>query len=329
MKINMINHSIKWPTFILFFIYSFCTFAFAQSYPNKAIRLVVPYAPGGGLDLFNRPMSIKLSELIGQPVVIDNKAGASGVIGADVVAKSTADGYTILTSFSSQILQPFVLKSVPFDNQRDFTPILEAARAPIVIVVNPSLPVHNMAELIAYAKNNPGKVGYVTAGTNTSQHLTGIMLEKITGTPLIHISYKGGGPALTDLLGGQVQMGILVLGPIMQHIQAGKLRALAVIESIRAKAAPNVPTLEESGFGGATMPDTWIGYFAPKGLSSAQTKQINLWIQQATQSPDVRSKLEAAGYEVMGGTPEQFKEKINLTNDHYKRLVSLAGLQAQ
>ena len=180
-----------------------CSFAHSQNYPSKAIRLVVPYAPGGGLDVFNRPMSIKLSELISQPVVIDNKAGASGVIGADVVAKSPADGYTLLTAFSSQILQPFVLKNVPFDNQKDFTPILEAARAPIVIVVNPSLPVYSMAELINYAKNNPGKVGYVTAGTNTSQHLTGLMLEKITGTPLIHISYTGGGPALTDLLGPQ------------------------------------------------------------------------------------------------------------------------------
>jgi tripartite-type tricarboxylate transporter receptor subunit TctC len=306
-----------------------CSFAHSQNYPSKAIRLVVPYAPGGGLDVFNRPMSIKLSELISQPVVIDNKAGASGVIGADVVAKSPADGYTLLTAFSSQILQPFVLKNVPFDNQKDFTPILEAARAPIVIVVNPSLPVYSMAELINYEKNNPGKVGYVTAGTNTSQHLTGLMLEKITGTPLIHISYKGGGPALTDLLGGQVQMGILVLGPIMQQIQAGKLRPLAVIESTRAKAAPNVPTLEEAGFGGATMPDTWIGYFGPKGLSSAQTKQINALIQQASQAPEVRSKLESAGYEVMGGTPEQFKDKINLTYEHYKRLVALAGLQAQ
>jgi tripartite-type tricarboxylate transporter receptor subunit TctC len=305
------------------------TFSFAQSYPNKSIRLVVPYAPGGGLDVFNRPMSIKLSEIISQPVVIDNKAGASGVIGADVVAKSPADGYTILTAFSSQILQPYVLKNVPFDNQKDFTPILEAARAPIVIVVNPALPVNSMAELIAFAKNNPGKVGYVTAGTNTSQHLTGLMLEKTTGAELIHISYKGGGPALNDLLGGQVQMGILVLGPIMQHIQAGKLRPLAVIESTRAKAAPNVPTLEEAGFGGATMPDTWIGYFAPKGLSNAQTKQINALIQQATHAPEVRSKLESAGYEVVGGTPEQFKEKILQTSEHYKRLVNLANIQPQ
>lgn len=314
---------------ILILYFTCCISTFAQSYPSKSIRLVVPYAPGGGLDVFNRPMSIKLSEIISHPVVIDNKAGASGVIGADVVAKSPADGYTILTAFSSQILQPFVLKNVPFDNQKDFTPILEAARAPIVIVVNPSLPVNNMAELIAYAKNNPGKVGYVTAGTNTSQHLTGLMLEKTTGAELIHVSYKGGGPALNDLLGGQVQMGILVLGPIMQHIQAGKLRPLAVIESTRAKAAPQVPTLEESGFGGATMPDTWIGYFGPRGLSNAQTKQINALIQQATQAPDVRSKLEAAGYEVMGGTPEQFKEKILQTSEHYKRLTSLAGIQPQ
>ena len=301
----------------------------AQNYPSKAVRLVVPYAPGGGLDVFNRPMSIKLAELIGQSVVIENRAGASGVIGADVVAKSAPDGHTILSAFSSQILQPHVLKSVPFDNQRDFTPILEAARAPIAIVVNPALPVQSMKELMAYAKANPGKVGYVTAGSNTSQHLTGLMLEKVTGVQLIHVSYKGGGPALTDLLGGQVQMGILVLGPIMQHVQSGKLRALAVIESSRAKAAPQILTLEEAGFGGATMPDTWIGYFGPRGLSAPITRQLNGWIQQASQANDVRPRLEAAGYEVGGGTPEQFADKIRQTNDNYRRIVAAADIKPE
>jgi tripartite-type tricarboxylate transporter receptor subunit TctC len=303
--------------------------SWAQNYPSKALRLVVPYAPGGGLDVFNRPLSIKLAELMGQSVVIENRAGASGVIGADAVAKSAGDGYTILSAFASQILQPHVLKNVPFDNQRDFTPILEAARAPIAIVVNPALPVQSVKELIAYAKTNPGKVGYVTAGANTSQHLTGIMLEKVTGAQLIHVSYKGGGPALTDLLGGQVQMGILVLGPIMQHVQSGKLRALAVIESSRAKAAPHIPTLEEAGFGGATMPDTWIGYFGPRGLAAPITRQLNGWIQQAAQAPDVRPRLEAAGYEVGGGTPEQFADKIRQTHDNYRRIVAAADIKPE
>ena len=303
--------------------------SWSQNYPSKSVRLVVPYAPGGGLDVFNRPLSIKLAELMGQSVVIENRAGASGVIGADVVAKSLADGHTILSAFSSQILQPHVLKSVPFDNQRDFTPILEAARAPIAVVVNPALPVQSMKELIAYAKANPGKVGYVTAGSNTSQHLTGLMLEKVTGAQLIHVSYKGGGPALTDLLGGQVQMGILVLGPIMQHVQSGKLRALAVIESTRAKAAPQIPTLEDAGFGGATMPDTWIGYFGPRGLGAPITRQLNGWIQQAAQANDVRPRLEAAGYEVGGGTPEQFADKIRQTNDNYRRIVAAADIKPE
>jgi tripartite-type tricarboxylate transporter receptor subunit TctC len=172
-------------------------------------------------------------------------------------------------------------------------------------------------------------VGYVTAGSNTSQHLTGIMLEKVTGVQLIHVSYKGGGPALTDLLGGQVQMGILVLGPIMQHVQSGKLRALAVIESTRAKAAPHIPTLEEAGFGGASMPDTWIGYFGPRGLAAPITRQLNGWIQQAAQAPDVRPRLEAAGYEVGGGTPEQFTDKIRLTNDNYRRIVAAADIKPE
>lgn len=301
----------------------------AQTYPARALRLVVPYAAGGGLDVFNRPVAIKLSESLGQPVVIENRAGASGVIGAEAVAKSAPDGYTLLSAFASQTLQPFVLKNVPFDNERDFTPIIGAARAPIVVVVNPALPVTSMKELIAYAKANPGKVAYVTAGSNTAQHLTGLLLASATGAQFVHVAYKGGAPALNDLLGGQIQMGILVLGPIMPQIQAGRLRALAVIESTRAKAAPQLPTIEEAGFPGVAMADTWIGYFGPRGLPSAITMQLNHQITRAINTPEIRARLETAGYEVTGGTPEQFAAMVAQTIERYRQITAAAGIKPE
>jgi tripartite-type tricarboxylate transporter receptor subunit TctC len=303
--------------------------AFAQAWPVRALRLVVPYAPGGGLDVFNRPVSIRLSELLGQQVIIDNRAGASGVIGAEAVAKAPPDGYTLLSAFASQTLQALVAKNVPFDSERDFTPIIGAARAPIVVVVNPALPVHSMKDLIAYAKANPGKVAYVTAGANTAQHLTGLLLASATGADLVHVAYKGGAPALNDLLGGQIQMGILVLGPISQQIQAGKLRALAVIEATRAKAAPQLPTIEEAGIPGVVMADTWIGYFGPRGLPQALVAQLNTQITRAINTPDIRSRLEAAGYEVTGGTPEQFAETVARTIEIYRRIVTTAGIKPE
>lgn len=301
----------------------------AQAYPARPLRLVVPYAPGGGLDVFNRPVAIRLAELLGQPVVIDNRAGASGVIGAENVAKSAPDGYTLLSAFASQALQPFVLRNVPFDNERDFTPIVAAARAPIVIVVHPSMPVTSMKELVAYARANPGKVAYVTAGSNTAQHLTGLLLASATGAEFTHVAYKGGAPALNDLLAGQIQMGILVLGPISQQIQAGKLRALAVIESTRAKAIPALPTIEESGFPGVFMADTWIGYFGPRGLPASVAGLLNAQINKAITTPETRARLETAGYEITGGTPEQFAETLSRTIGLYRRITTAAGIKPE
>jgi tripartite-type tricarboxylate transporter receptor subunit TctC len=303
--------------------------AFAQAYPTKPIRLIVPYAPGGGLDLFTRPVAAKLAEQLGQPVVVENRAGATGIIGADVVAKSAPDGYTILAAFASQYLQPFVSKNVPFDNLRDFTPIIGAARAPNTIVVNAAVPVGSMKELIDYAKANPGKVSYVTAGANSSQHMSGLRLARDAGIDLTHISYKGGGPALNDLLGGQVQMGILIMGTIMPHVQAGKLKLLAVVEDRRAKGAPNVPTVAEGGVAGYAMPDIWLGFLGPRGLPPEIVNRLNAEIAKATQAPEIRSRLETAGYEVTGNSPAEFADTIAKSVEVYRKITADAGIKPE
>jgi tripartite-type tricarboxylate transporter receptor subunit TctC len=303
---------------------------FAQTYPTKPIRLIVPYAPGGGLDLFTRPVAIKLGEQLGQPIVVENRAGATGIIGADVVAKAAPDGYTILAAFASQYLQPFVSKNVPFDGLRDFTPIIAAARAPNTIVVNSAVPVGSLKDLIDYARANPGKVAYVTAGANSSQHMSGLLLASAAGVDLTHISYKGGGPALNDLLGGQVQMGILIMGTIMPHVQAGKLKLLAVVEDKRAKGAPNVPTVAEGGVPGYAMPDIWLGFLGPRGLPPDIVNRLNTEIRRATNAPEVRSKLEAAGYEVMpDNTPAEFAATIAKSVEVYRKVTSDAGIKPE
>ncbi len=302
--------------------------AHAQTYPVKPVRLVVPYAPGGGSDLFARPLAQKMSELLGQPVIVENRAGATGIIGADHVSKAAPDGYTFLVAFASLYLQPFVSKNVPFDTERDFVPVIAAAKAPNVVVVHPSMPVKSIAELVAWGKANPNKLSYVTAGTGSSQHLTGLFMGKSADFDLTHVAYKGGGPAMNDLLGGQVQMGILIMSTVMPHVEAGKLRALAVSEAVRAKALPNLPTVGES-IPGFAMPDIWIGLLAPRGTPAAIVNRINADANKAIQAPDVKPKLESAGYEVSGNTPAEFAQTIRSSIEQYRKATSIAGVRPE
>ena len=302
--------------------------AIAQDYPNKAVKLIVPYAAGGGIDLFARPVAQSMTETLGHPVIIDNRAGASGLIGAQAVATAPADGYTLLAEFGSQMLLPFVQKDVPFDNLKDFTPIIAAVRVPNVVVVNASLPIHNMKELVAYAKANPGKFTYVTAGTNTSQHLAGLLLGMKANIDILHVPYKGGGPALNDLIGGQVQGGILVLGTVWAHIQAGKLRAIAVVESTRSKSLPNVPTVGEE-VSGYAMPVLWCGLVGPKGLPANVVNRINADAMKAIKNPQIAKVLGDMGYEVTGSTPEQFAQIMKSTAEAYHQITTAAGIKPQ
>jgi len=303
--------------------------ALAQPYPGKPIRLVVPYPPGGGLDLFARPLAQKVTEILGQAVVVENKPGATGVVGAAYVAQQPADGYTLLLAAASQYLQPFVSKNVPFDNARDFTPIISAVNYHNVVVVNAEMPIRSVKELVDHAKANPGKLAYVTAGQNTSQHLAVLLLSHMTGAELLHVSYKGGSPALNDLIGGRVHMGVLVQSTVMPHIKSGKLRPIAVVEAERAKALPEVPTVAQAGLPGYAIPESWLGILGPGGLPRDVVSRVNQATSTAIADPQVRSRVEALGYEVTGSTPEQFQKQIERTVEIYRRIVNTAGIKPE
>jgi tripartite-type tricarboxylate transporter receptor subunit TctC len=292
-----------------------------QSWPNKMIRLVVPYGPGGGADNFARPLAQKLSEQLGQQVIIDNRAGASGLIGSAIVANSPPDGYTLLANFSSLYLAPLFVDKPPYDPEKAFTAISLLATTPQIIVVHPSLPVRTMKELVDYARNNPGKLNYVTAGTGTQQHLTGTMLAATTKTEMTHVAYKGGNQAMTDLLGGQVQMGILVLSTVLPQIQSGKLRAIAVIDAQRSKLFPQFPTVAESGLPDFSMPNTFIGVLGPAGMPPALVQRINNEVQKAAQTPSVRRVLEEAGYEITNVSPQEFSVQGRTIHETFQRMV--------
>jgi tripartite-type tricarboxylate transporter receptor subunit TctC len=304
-------------------------YATAQDYPAKPIRLVVPYAPGGGMDLLMRPLAQRLAQVVGQSVVVDNRAGATGIIGADTVAKAPPDGYTILAAFASHYLQKFVTKNEPYDAVNDFVPVTQVAKSPNMIVLHPAVPAQNVSELVAHAKKQASGISFVTAGTLSSQHVSAMLLSHMTGARFEHIAYKGGGPAMIDLLAGQVTMGLLIMGTVMPQIKAGKLRPIAVVERARAAALPDVPTIGES-VPGYAMPDIWAGFLAPRGTPATVVNRLYKPVQQAIQSPEVQERLEAGGYELLPGvSPEQFAVIIRESVATYRKVAVAAGIKPQ
>src|SRR5437764_10960493 len=233
----------------------------AQDYPNRPIRFIVPYPPGGGTDVVARIMNEALAEALGQPIIIDNRGGAAGNVGTDVAAKAAPDGYTILFTLSSHTINPKLYDKLPFDVERDFVPISLAALSPQILVANPSVPANNIRELIALAKAQPGKLNFASVGTGSPAHIAGELFKLKAGVDIVHVPYKGGGPAVTDTLGGQVQLAFVSIPAALQFVKAGKLKALAVTSDKRSLAAPDIPTIAES------VPDcivnSWYGALAP------------------------------------------------------------------
>lgn len=293
----------------------------AQSWPSRAISLVVPFPAGGTTDVLARAIGLELSKSLGQPVIVESKPGAGATLGADFVAKSKADGHILLMGAVHHTIASSVYKKLPYDFQKDFAPVSTVALVPNVLVVNPTLtPVKSAQELVAYAKAHPGKLAFGSNGNGTAQHLIGSQFEVMGGVNILHVPYKGSGPLTTDLLGGQIAMSFDTMTPVLPHIKAGKLRALAVTTARRSSALPDVPTLDESGMKGFNL-GTWFGILAPAATPREIVAKLNAEVVRIVNSPDFRKKMEEIGAEPIGNTSEQMAKQIKDDTEKYAKLV--------
>lgn len=292
------------------------------AWPTKPVTIVVPFAPGGGTDIGSRIVAQKLSQLWGQSVVIDNRAGAGGNVGLDIVSRAKADGYTLLTgNVGTQSINPTLYKKLNYNPDTAFTPIGLFAELPFVLVATTSLPVSNARELVALAKAQPDKLSYASSGNGGSPHLSGETFKIATGTQILHVPYKGGGAAMTDLISGNVHLLFASVLETSGHIKAGKLKPLAITSKQRVAALPDVPTLEESGIKGAES-GSWIGLLAPAGTPQAIVDKISASLQQVVSMPEVKEQLLAQGAVARGGTPTDFVALIAADRRKYGRIIA-------
>ncbi|MGX5664064.1 MULTISPECIES: tripartite tricarboxylate transporter substrate binding protein [Diaphorobacter] len=297
--------------------------AWAQTWPSRSVSIIVPFPAGGTTDVLARALGQELSKTLGQPVVVENKPGAGATLGADYVAKSKADGYTLLMGAVHHTIATSVYRKLGYDFEKDFAPITTVALVPNVLVVNPQVPAKTVQELLAQAKAQPGKLTYGSNGTGTGQHLIGAQFEGMGGVQLLHVPYKGSGPLTTDLLGGQISMSFDTVTPVLPHIKAGKLRALAVTTAKRSVALPDVPTLEEAGLPGFDM-GTWFGMLAPAGTPKDIVARLNADMVKIIQSPEFRKKMDDIGADPIANTPEQMARQIKDDTARFARLVKEA-----
>jgi tripartite-type tricarboxylate transporter receptor subunit TctC len=301
--------------------------ASAQNYPNHLIRIIAPFAPGGGTDFIARVAAQKLTESLGQPVIVDNRPGAGGVLGADLGAKAAPDGYTFTLIASSYAVNPSLFK-LTFDPINDITPVIQLSQGPFMIVVHPSLPVKTVKELIALAKAKPNQITYASAGTGSSTHLATELFDDLAGIKMIHVPYKGTGPAISDVIAGHVQVLIGSIAPVMQQIKAGRLRAIAVSTPKRIDAAPDVPTVMESGIKDYNV-ILWHGIVGPKSLPRPIVDRINGEANKILQSKEMQDKLAGEGVTAAGGTPEKFAALIKSDITVWERIIRKANIKAE
>jgi tripartite-type tricarboxylate transporter receptor subunit TctC len=301
--------------------------AAAQQYPAKPVRIVVPFAPGGGSDFIARFMAQRLTESLGKQVIVENKPGAGGVLGTEAGIKSPPDGYTLTLIASSYTVNPSVYK-LNFDPVNDITPIIQMSQGPLVVVVRPSLPVKSTQELIALAKAKPGQVNFASSGQGSVIHMATELFQSMAGIKMNHIPYKGTGPALTDTLGGQTDVFFSSTATAMPHVQSGKLRALAVTTAKRIPALPNVPTIAESGVPGYDVV-LWHGLIGPKGMPQAIVERINGEVAKALKLKETGEQLQNDGVAPAGGSPEQFRAQIEKEIKVWRKVATDAGVKAE
>lgn len=299
-----------------------------QTYPSRPVRIVVAIAAGGSIDLVARLVGQRLSDALGQTFLVDNRPGGSGIIGTDLVAKATPNGYTLVMAPSVHLsLHPSLFAKLPYDPVRDFAPVINVAIQPSVLVVHPSSPHRTVKELVAFVSENSGKLNYGGASEGSPHHLSGVMLSSATKTKMVYVPYKGGALAVADLLAARVDLIFAPVPEVLHHIRGGKLRALAVMSHKRASVLPNVSTMQETGFSGLEL-DTWIGLVAPAGTPSDIVARLNNEVQKALRG-DLRERFAEVGLDIAGGTPDQFAATIRDDIAVYARLVNVSGMAIQ
>ncbi len=301
----------------------------AQNYPNRQITIVVPYPAGGGGDSASRILAQKMGDILGRPVIVDNRAGAGGTIGTATVARAAADGYTVLWADPSLPTTPALFKNPSFDAKRDFAPVVWIVSAPLTLVAHPSVPVRNVQELVALAKAKPGGINFAHPGSGMS-YLAMIALAQETNTKMVYVPYKGAGPALTDLIGGQIHVGFQISNAIVEHSKAGKVRALAMTGLKRAAILPDVPTFKESG---VDLPNLdagiWWGLMVPAATPRDVIQRLNGLVNEALRDPDVRQRYASGGISVVGGSVEDFARLMEGQYDYWPRMLKVAGVQPE
>jgi tripartite-type tricarboxylate transporter receptor subunit TctC len=296
----------------------------AQSYPSKPVRVVIPWPPGGSNDVVGRIVTQKVGENLGQQFIVDNRAGAAGSIGADVVAKAPPDGYTLMVHSTSHVGNAHLYKKLPYDTLKDFTGVALLAAQPGALTIHPSLPVKTVKEFIALAKARPGTINYSSSGNGSAPHLSMELLVAMTGIKIVHVPYKGGAPQVTALVSGETQASLATVSTVLVHVQSGRLRALGVSSAKRSATMPDVPTIAEAGVPGYEM-SPWIGVFVPTGTSKELIAKLNSEINRALKAPDVSNLLSSNALDALGGTPEEFDVRIKADYEKYAKLIKLTG----
>jgi tripartite-type tricarboxylate transporter receptor subunit TctC len=303
--------------------------ALAQAnYPDKPVRFIVPYPPGGGTDVIARIVQERFQQTLGQPIVIENRGGAAGSLGSDLAAKAPADGYTVLFTLSSHTINPAIYPKLPFNTVKDFEPIGTVASLPQILVANPQFPPNTVAELTALAKAKPGTLSFASVGNGSPGHLAGELYKLRTGTQLTHVPYRGGGPAVTDVMGGQVPLLWVSIPAAAQFVKAGKLKALAVSTTKRSAAFPDVPTMQEAGVADFEV-DSWYAMFVPAKTPKPIIEKLNKALNTVVQQPDIKEKLLAQGSEGVGGTPEALGKTVDDELARWGKLVRDANIKPE
>jgi len=303
--------------------------ALAQPYPTRPIRWIVPFSPGGPSDIIGRFFAAKLPDALGKQVVVDNRGGATGIIAFEIAARAVPDGYTVLQAGASGLTtNPHLHAKLPYDVQRDFKLVTQLVATPNLLVVHPSMTARSVKEVVELAKAKPGQLAYASGGTGTSNHLSWEMLKFYTGIELVHVPFKGTGPALTSVLGGQTQMMFSNMLPAMPHVRTGKLLGLAVTSAERSPAAPNLPTVAESGISGYET-TSWHGVVVPAGTPNAVVKRLYTELRQITRQPDVKDRFAQDGTQVVGSTPEEYAATVKSESAKWAKIIKAAGIKAE